>query len=252
MQNLLGHRGFIVSFGFFCAIAFSTVSKADAIEFADEELAQESVVPVFDQPLAVKKRNILTDGRIELSLYSGFFLNEAFFSPIALGGSATYHITETHGIQLMGSALTAGLSTYGEALKNNPNSGVRQNYELAPAPKSLAMLFYEWTPFYGKISITKQTVQNISLSFQAGGGMIGIGDENLPALGAGVTQRFFFGKSWGLYADLKSVLYQGPNLASVNLGPTATNTITTLQPVSAFEKTLKTNFLFNIGAMFLL
>src|SRR4051812_29530300 len=54
--------------GFFAAILFillatfasKSVYASEVVEFPEEELARESVVPIFDQPEAVKKRLVTT------------------------------------------------------------------------------------------------------------------------------------------------------------------------------------------------
>lgn len=232
---------------FLGAVLFLSQGVATTVELPEDELAQESVHPVFDHPTAVKRRNVNTAGRFEINAFGGFFLNDAFFSPITIGGAVTYHNNESSGIQLYGGYFTRTISQYGDQIKNTP--GVSQDYSRAPSVKYLLLAAYEWTPFYGKISVTKRAVMNLAVSFTGGLGALGYGDETLPSLGGGVTQKFYFGEKWGLFADLKGLIYQGPNVVSKNLPPTGNSTVLSN---SEFEKKLHLNFLFNVGAIFLL
>ena len=57
----------------FCAISLILISHAsfaaDLIELPQEELARESVLPVFDKPLSVKNRAILQSDRFEGNIF---------------------------------------------------------------------------------------------------------------------------------------------------------------------------------------
>lgn len=80
-------------------------ANAEVIRFPEDELAAESVLPVFDHPEAVKNRNVVTKKKIELGSYLGYNLTEPFFNPLNLGVSATYHLSEESGINVFASTL---------------------------------------------------------------------------------------------------------------------------------------------------
>ena len=91
---------------------------AETIQFPTEELATESVLPVFDQPTSVRNRVVSLSKRIEIGFLGGYALTEPFYNPFQIGGTLSYHINEDHGINLFGTTFLTGLSN--EASQMNP------------------------------------------------------------------------------------------------------------------------------------
>ena len=165
-------------------------AKTEVIKFPDEELAAESVLPVFDQTEAVKKRNVITAKKIELGGFGGWNLNDAFFSPLNGGLWMTYHFSEVHAVQLMGAYYMPETSSYAKQLKNEQEL----NFDIVPQPQYLAMAAYELTPFYGKMSVTKQFVMNLAIYTTLGVGVVAVGNESVMAFSLGLGQKFFISK----------------------------------------------------------
>ncbi len=189
---------------------------AVTIEFPEEELARESVLPVFDNAVAVKSRLVPTKGRVELGLGAAYALNEPFFNTQRFGGHLAYHVTETHGILLSGQFYSDGLGDNGKALATtdlaeSPSVETYVRMEYAPQPKYHFFANYQITPYYGKISVFKDFVMNLSLYGLFGLGTIDIGGESVPAFNMGLGQKFYFSKRWGIRADLSLVAYEGVN-----------------------------------------
>lgn len=221
-------------------------SRADDVEIPEEELARESVLPVFDNPTAVKNRNVPLASRFEMGGFFGTAVNEAFVDQTLFGASLNYHLTEVSGIQLTAALINSQSSSYVQQLNEVfPSSPL--NYQLLPKPKHFAMLSYELTPFYGKISITKQAVLNLTTYFTGGLGIVGLGDSQTPALGLGLGQNFFFSRNWGLKIDMRGLIYQGINPVSVSL----TNRTST-PSVSEYERVTTLNIAITAGVVFLL
>jgi outer membrane beta-barrel protein len=194
----------------------SAQAFAVTIEFPEEELAQESVLPIFDNTVAVKSRLVPTAKRFEFGFGGGFLMNEPFFETSRFGGHMAYHFTETHGIILQGQMYTQGLGANGRSLANQnlsieegQVSFVRMQY--APQPKHHFSANYQITPYYGKMSLFKDMVMNLSLYGLAGVGMIDIGGESTPMFNVGLGQKFYFSKRWGIRTDLSLLAYQGVN-----------------------------------------
>jgi outer membrane beta-barrel protein len=226
---------------------FNAPARAEKIEFPEEELATESVLPTFDQPSAVKKRNVSTEHRLEIGGHLGAGLNEAFFDQTLFGINLGYHLTEMHGLQFTYSAISAKSSQFVPQL-NEVGLPPKLNFQYLPAPKWHAMLLYEFTPYYGKLSITKQTVINQALYFVGGGGVVNINnEENSFALVAGVGQNYYFTQRFGLKLDFRGLLFQSPDPFTAVLGSD-----TSTASVSRFQKTTNFNISITIGAMFLL
>lgn len=229
------------------------LAEADTVEFPEEELATESVYPLFDQPTAYKSKNVKRRGRFELGLFVGPFLNDPFFSPIAFGGHLGFHFAEEHGAQLFASLLTRTPSQYVEPIKNAigaQNGG--PDFNLAPSPSRIIAALYEWSPYYGKISLTKEGVMNLDLNFTAGLGAIAIQDENRMALALGVNQNFYFTKALGLTLDFKSFVYRAPDPVSRDLNPRNATGAKTMPPNSFFEDKTHLNFIFSAGIIYIL
>ncbi len=191
---------------------------AVTIEFPKDELARESVLPVFENTLAVRSRLVPTKGRFEMGFTLGFALNEAFFNTLRYGGHIAYHMTETHGFLLEGQLYQKGLNSNGKALASkdfdkNTDETVTEfiRMEYAPQPEYHFLVNYQMTAYYGKISVLKNFVMNLSLYGLLGLGTVGVGGENVPALNLGLGQKFYVNKNWGFRADLGIIIYQGVN-----------------------------------------
>jgi outer membrane beta-barrel protein len=222
---------------------------AATIEFPEGELASESVLPVFDHPESVKSRNVKTAKRLELGGFMGYALTEAFYNPLSYGVNGTYHFDEVHGINLVGAFNVQGLNDYGNQLNPVPGTSPPQNLNIqyAPAPKYLILANYQRTAFYGKLSLAKDYVMNLSLYGFAGAGMIGIGDVSKPVANFGIGQKFYFTPSLAFRADLRFLVYQGPDPVSKNLVAA-----TSVQPASQFDEKLFFNGQLSFGAVYLL
>ncbi len=214
------HIGRVTSLVFLLAtLLTSSFAHAVDIQFPEEELARESVYPVFDNPTAVKRRNVVLENRVEFGLYGGWSLNDALADPMTGGLMIAYNFTEIHAFQLQGGVFSTSKSQYVSGIEEKlPASGGDLKY--IPQPKYLVMGNYQITPFYGKLSITKQTVMNLSLFATAGLGTIAIGDSSYMAFSLGIGQKLYFTDRIGLRADLKMLIHQAPNtLSTVHVGP---------------------------------
>lgn len=222
---------------------------AETIQFPTEELATESVLPVFDQPASVRNRTVSLSKRIELGLLMGYALTEPFYNPLQLGGTLSYHINEDHGINIFGTTFLSGLSSEASQLNPIPNTAppINANLQYAPAPKYLVLASWQYSAYYGKLSFTKDYVMNLHLYGLLGAGMFGIGDSSNPVVSAGLGQKFHVTPSLSVRFDLRALIYQGPNPASVPL-----DSATSVQPASRFEKKLYIEGLLNFGISYML
>ena len=231
------------------SLCLPQILVAETIEFDEEELARESVLPVFDNPAIVRSRLVETKGRVEFVLNAGLSLNEAFYNTLNYGGVIGYHIDETNGVELLFNSMAGGLSTYGEQLKRGEGLEAPNTFDasLAPSPKSMFSLNYHYTAYYGKISLSKQTIMNLSLYFGGGAGMITIGQKQNPVVTLTMGQRLYYSSNVALRIDLSVFTYQGPDPTSISLA-----TGSSPQPYSAFSEKLYINPSFNIGLVLLL
>jgi outer membrane beta-barrel protein len=225
----------------------SLPARAAVIEFPDEERATESVLPVFDQPQSVKLRKVSLSSRFEIGPIGGYSLLEAFFNPYSVGLTGTFHFNEEHGLNFLYLNCLSGSSSYAGQLNPIPgsNPATDLNAQLAPGPLFLALASWQYTGYYGKMSLSRDTVMNLSLYGLLGLGGYGIGDAVEPTLSLGLGQKFYFNKSIALRADLRMLMYQGPDITSKDLSKA-----TTVQSSSAFNQTFIFGSLLTVGATF--
>lgn len=220
----------------------------EVIEFPEEELASESVLPVFDKVFVVKNRNVVFSKRIELGLGGGIALTEALYDNKAGNINISYHFDETHSLNFFALAQANGLSSMGKNLAEGKGLLAGQTFDasLAPHPKSYMLLNYQMNAYYGKVSVTKQSVVNLSLYGLAGLGLVNFGDSNEVSLNLGLGQKIFFTPNFGLRLDLVLLAYNGPDPTSA----VANNT--SLLSSSDLDKSLFFQTFFTAGFIFLL
>ena len=211
-------------FGLFCCLFYSLAGQAVKVRFPKEELAKESVFPVFNPLFMVLNRNVTLTKRPELGGGLSFGLDEPFYFPVYATGWMAFYISEAHGVSLTG--------TYFFPLENLPPSfphswkwdGLRLKEERGvdvfkvPYPQMMGFLNYQYTPFYGKISLTKKFAMNLSIYGFAGPGLIVFNEGALtPAGNIGIGQKLYFNKWLALRGDLRFYGYHGPAPAKIKL-----------------------------------
>lgn len=204
-QNIFFRKFFRI--GHTQALAFVSVLLlagnifAEVIDFPQDELAQESVLPKFDRPESVKKRNVTTANRFELGGYYGWNILEPIQNQSKFGLNAGYHWSEESAFVLNYAQWIGGLNKlYTDGLEGDPNW---LDFSRAPKLKYSLFAHYEWNIFYGKISLTKQGVMNLTTYPIFGLGMTAYEHKNYPGVDLGIGQKFYFGKRLALRADLK-------------------------------------------------
>lgn len=223
-----------------------SIQANSVIEFSEEELARESVFPVFKDKAVVKEKRVPKEKRFELAGFIGSNLNESFYEPITFGGSFIYHLNEFHGFEFHFNSFSTSISSFEDDLNSDLQSGNPFDFSRAPTVESLVLLSWEFTPFYGKISLTKQTVWNLATYFTFSAGMANTGDGSNFAFGAGIGQKFYFTRNWGLKVDLRAAVYQAPYALS---NPDALRDSS--QP-AAFDDESTVNLMLTVGPVFLL
>ncbi len=219
-------------------LTISGIAKAETIKFKEEELARESVLPVFDQPEAVKRKLVPFSGRVELEAYVGATLNDPFFNTYPLGGGVSYHLNEFHALGIVGAYHITQQSQYVAQIQTLPG-GSTIPFNASPVLQYFAFGEYEFTPYYGKISLTKQGVMNMTISGTLGAGFVGLtsaaGSDSGFGFSGGLNQRLFFTRNFGIKADLKAFFYQQNDIVQVTP-----------------SKKLFTNLMVTLGVVYLL
>lgn len=179
--------------------------QAEVVRFPEDELARETVLPKFDQRVSVRDRNVITDSKFELGLYYGFNTTEPIYNQSKLGFNLGYHWSEESAIVVNYAQWMSGLNTlYTDGLSQS--GGINApNLDFNRIPKQNYSLYahYEWKMFYGKISLTKDLVTNLSLYPIFGFGITGFEHKTYPGVDVGVGQKFYIGRSFAIRADFK-------------------------------------------------
>ncbi len=184
------------------------VSAADSLVIDESELAQESVLPRFDRSQSVKNRNVITDRKFELGLYYGWNTLEPILNQNKMGLNLGYHLSEESALMLNMAMWSQGLNTqYTDSLADRSNL----DFTRAPQLKYSVYANYEWKVFYGKISVTKKGVINLSTYPIFGIGTSGYEHKNYFGVDVGVGQKFYFTKNFALRADFKFQYQQKPS-----------------------------------------
>jgi outer membrane beta-barrel protein len=197
----------------FALLVLTESVRAEVIEFPEEELATETVLPKFDRPTSVKDRNVVTDGRFEIGGYYGFNTTEPIYKQNKIGFNLAYHWSEYSAIDLNYAQWGSGLNTLytdGLAVCGTANAPCL-DFSRAPVLKNSIYLNYEWKIFYGKISVTKNGVTNLSVYPIIGAGMTMFEHKSYPGIDFGVGQKYYFGNRVALRADLKFQYSQATN-----------------------------------------
>lgn len=201
----------------------SSIVSAATIEFPEEELAKESVLPVFEGgTVAVKSRRVVTKEKFEIGPMMGMIFNEPFFSPLTYGIHAGYHGNEFHSFAVNAFLRQEDISDDARQADSDLGPGARINFNVVPVPKYLITVDYQMTAYYGKISLTKETVMNLALYIYGGAGATDVGGQVTWIADIGVGQNLFFTKNMGMRLDMKFLMYEGLNVTSNRATTTAT------------------------------
>lgn len=188
------------------SLGWSGSAVADLVELPQDELAKESVLPVFDRPVSVRNRNIVTEGRFDANLVYGTALSEPINNVSRAGLGVYYHTSENHAFGLLFAKSSTGQSKYAQQLFDQ----YQLDFSRVPAPESAALFDWNYKMFYGKMSLTKSAVLNLSLYSTLAAGMVKYTHKSYPAVAAGLGQKFYLGKNFALRFDLRLYAHQAP------------------------------------------
>lgn len=193
---------------------------AEVIQFAPDELAAETVVPLLDTGVAVKNRLVPYKGRFEAEFVASSMIDEMFFNNTLLGVQLLYHINDVQGVGLRYLSHMSGTSSYADQFKETPQ---QVDLSKAPSPKSILTAAYRWSFLYGKVSMTKNHVLPTVFSLEAEAGVNKVGSQMLPLTSLGMTQKVFFMRHLGVGFSYRLFLYQTVDPVSTAIGSTAPN-----------------------------
>jgi outer membrane beta-barrel protein len=179
---------------------------APDLELPQEELAKESVLPVFDRIEMVKSRKIKTSGKWEFAGNFSWMMSEPIFNTSRAGVSLYKHISEETAWGGQFFFYSSELSEYSQQLKKQFDL----QYSRAPKPEYGMFFDYNAKLFYGKMSITKNTTMNTHLLGLLSAGMTKYENKMYPGMTAGIGYKFYFSPHFSLKTDLRLFIHQAP------------------------------------------
>lgn len=210
-----------------CILLTSLVlSKSYAVEvrFPEEELESEYALPYFpNQREVVLSRRVIQKFKIGLSSSGMYVLDEPFYQPFVFNIQAFMYLTEIHGFGLEAwLSQNQSLSPSGKAFTHiptkEPNVIDSLNVSFAPHPLMTFFLNYNYSPLYGKISLSKTLAYNIHIEGSVGVGIILMDWKKryvpyiwTPAFQIRLNPKIYITKRIYGYGSIVLWTYQGKN-----------------------------------------
>ena len=94
----------------FVFIASIQKTKAEEIPVPIDELARDSVYPVFDNNVSVRNRNVKDFNTFDVGVFGGLAITEPVYNSTKFGVSLNYHFNETHSLGFIWAQNSVGLS----------------------------------------------------------------------------------------------------------------------------------------------
>lgn len=197
--------------------------EAKEIRFPDEELAPESVLPVFEN-----NKKVTMNRRVQLKHklgLSGSFLgrmDEPFLYPVTFSGALEFFFNETHGVRVSGFYFWPGVSSRFVSALSELKREKKTVFDPGKIhhPQYGFFFSYALAPFYGKISLATNIVANLNLSIYFGLGALALDldyrryPSNMQWTYAGLvefSQKVFIGRRFYLHGSLSFMIYRAPN-----------------------------------------
>ena len=200
-------KSILMSLALFAAILlFSFVSQSEEMNVPQDELAKESVYPIFDNPVSVKNRNVRDFKTIDIGIFGGLAITEPVANTSRFGIAVNYHFSEVHSLGLQWAKNSNGLSKDAEGLKTD----FGLDFTRVPFPEYSLMGDYNYKLYYGKLSVTKNGVINTSIYTSGSAGIIKYIHKSYPAVAVGVGERFYITNNIALKVDLRMFMNEAP------------------------------------------
>ena len=200
-------KSILVSLAVFATILLlSYESQAEEINVPNDELARDSVYPLFDDNVSVKNRNVKDSGSFDIGLFGGLAITEPVYNASKIGLAVNYHMSEAHSLGILFAQNTVGLSK--DALGLKDDFGL--DFTRVPYPVYSLMGDYNYKLYYGKLSVTKNGVINTSIYYSASAGLIKYIHKSYPAIAIGVGERFYLTNNFAFKVDLRLFANNAP------------------------------------------
>jgi outer membrane beta-barrel protein len=187
------------------------------------EVDKDRLGPLRERVRPVSGHLFLKEGRFEVSPAATLSIKDAFFTKYVLGGTLTYHATETLGFSLRAGysiptvAASAQICTFAASDDGTTTRGCRRPTfsELdGQAPGQITLmggLDVQWSPIYGKVSLLAEQFLHFDLYGIAGASAVqyrGPGATTFtPGGNLGVGLHFFINRWVTLRTEFRDLIY---------------------------------------------
>lgn len=227
----------------FFILAVSYPAMAGVITLPESELPSESVLPKLDNSTVVLNRTIQKTHRLSVGLSAGSLLDEMFYNSQVFSVDARFSTSEFAAWGLRFDQWTGGATSYTDTFASG--NGELQ-FQTAPARKSGIFILRTFDFYYGKISMGKEVVTPIHISWLAMGGAQNYETTWLPALQGGGQLKLYVNKHIGVDLQYLFSVYQ-------KIDPTSTGVRKAdgIPPQSAFGNKLSWGQIVQLGVSYL-
>lgn len=182
---------------FWALVLVLTLAKSihanETFEVPEDDLRTEVVLPKFGRFPMVLRPHVQFKDRWEVGLLGAAQFTEPIFNPLRWGLELGYHYAESHSFHFSVAPWMGGLNTqYVPSIEAQGGAGTEYEMSRVPAPQMSYWAFYHFKAYYGKISLSKKDIMNLSLYTQAGLGITQFSHKSYPGVSFGIGQRFYF------------------------------------------------------------
>jgi outer membrane beta-barrel protein len=181
------------------------------------EVDKDRLGPLRERVRPVSGHLFLKEGRFEFSPSATFSVKDAFFTKYILGGTLTYHATETLGVSLRAGYAIPTVAGAAQICNFSDGSGChRPTYDElnGKAPGQLTLMGgvdLQWAPIYGKVSLLAENFLHFDLYGIGGATAVqyrGPGATELTVGGnVGVGMRFFVNRWVTVRSEFRDLIY---------------------------------------------
>ncbi len=184
-------------------------AQTQVIQFKDEELGQETVLPKVPGKQVLRYKTVPLANRIEILAGYGFNFNEPIYNPSKIVAGVGYSWSDFSGVTVQYTRWNSGRNSQYSGQLEGP--GINLKLDRIPNIESSLFLNYEMRAYYGKISLTKNSVMNMSFYPLLGAGMTKYTHKSYLGANLGAGWKFYFTKYLALRTDFYLQMAQAPN-----------------------------------------
>jgi outer membrane beta-barrel protein len=190
--------------------------EVDSVKEAYWNRTADGDVEVVQNRLYSKKHRLSLQGAV------GTVTTDPFQSVKSLGGAVGFHFTETLGVNAVYKKYLVSDSSYMNELRQGLQPGASTNAN-TNKPSSFMGGELQYSPLYGKISLSGSSIVHYDAHFLLGAGMTDTesGKYFTPTVGFG--PQFYLSNTFAIRLDYRLAIFKEdvPNKVLVNSGPVA-------------------------------